>query len=192
MNKHTSARPARTACTGAGEGADRSLLKPPTVGKQRAKSTQTEPMPATAASANLVQQIIVPTDFSPADIRLVHRAIMLGDIFEIRVTVLHVIDINDPRWANYSGSAADFMRQLKTDAEQHMRELLDGLAEEGIEVEPLTVEGLPGREILKVLQPASLLLTGRPTAKPFWRLFSKRTVQQVLQEARCTLMICPS
>lgn len=84
------------------------------------------------------------------------------------------------------------MRQLKTDAEQQMQELMDHLAQEGIEAESLTVEGLPAREILNVLQQASVLVLRSPIAKPFWRLFSKRTPQQVLEEARCTLMLCPS
>ncbi len=178
--------------TGVLAAADRSLVKPPSVGKRCAKPAQAKSISANSASANPIEQIIVPADFSPADLQLVHKAVMLGDILETKVTILHVLDINDPRWANYCGCAADFMRRLKTDAEQQMQELMDHLAQEGIVAESLTVEGLPAREILNVLQQASLLVLRSPIAKPFWRLFSKRTPQQVLEEARCTLMLCPS
>ncbi len=192
MSKHPTGPPRATLCRGADSGAHRIAVKSPAADERRGQSAQAKPIRVTSGSPHSVQQIIVPTDFSPADITLIRRAIRLGDIIETKVTVLHVLDINDPRRTNYCGCAADFMRQLKTDAEQQMQELMDHLAEEGIQAESLTVEGLPARQILAVLQQASLLVLRKPIAKPFWRLFSKRTAQQVLEEATCSLMFCPS
>ncbi len=192
MSNKTTARPEARGCRGARlRGADR-LSKRAPVEDHCAKSDQGKPMCAGGVSAHLVEQIVVPTDFSPADLRLAHKAAMLGEVFGTKVTLLHVIDINDPRWVSYCGSAAEFTRQLKLDAEKHMQELVTDLAHDGIKVESLTVEGLPGREILNLLQQACLLIIGKPVSKPFWRLFSKRTIQQLLEEARCKLMICPS
>ncbi len=82
------------------------------------------------------------------------------------------------------------MRQLKADAEQHMKVLVTALAEEGLQARSLMVEGLPGAEILNLLHPRSLLLMERPAKKPFWRWFSKRTDQHLLEEAQSALMIC--
>jgi hypothetical protein len=140
---------------------------------------------------NRVESIVLPTDFSNADNQLLHRAVLLAQLFDTKITLLHVIDINDPRWSTYCGCATDFMRQVQTEAESHMHELLMWFANEPVEIKPVTLEGLPCSEILQRLPPSSLLLLRKPVPKPFWRLFSKRTAQRLLDEAQCALMVCP-
>jgi hypothetical protein len=117
---------------------------------------------------------------------------MLAQVLDTKIILLHVIDINDPGWATYCGCAAEFMRHLKTEAERHMRELLSSLGRQAVEIKLLVVEGLPCQEILHALRPSSLLLIPRPTPKRFWRLFSKKTCERLLEDAKCTLMVCPS
>ncbi len=138
-----------------------------------------------------VESIVVPTDFSAADNQLLHKAVLLAQLFDAGITILHVIDRNDPRWSTYCGCATDFMRQLKADAERQMSQLLIWFADQALEIKPLTVEGLPCDEILKLLTGSSLLLIRKPVPKPIWRLFSKKTPHRLLDEAQCALMVCP-
>ncbi len=115
---------------------------------------------------------------------------MLARLFQAKVTLLHVIDINDPAWAKYSGTSVDFMRHLRAKAQQHMQEAANLFRNEAVEMEPLIVEGLPSEEIIGAVEPSCLLLLGLPIRKPFWRMFSKRTSEQLLRRARCALMLC--
>ena len=95
------------------------------------------------------------------------------------------------RWSTYWGCATDFMRKLKADAERKMSELLIWFAHQPVENKPLTVQGLPCDEILKLLTGSSLLLMRQPIPKPLWRLFSQKTAQRLLDEAQCSSMVCP-
>jgi len=159
--------------------------------RQSAKLALTPPGAMNLTMLNRVESIVVPTDFSNADNQLLHRALLLAQVFDTKITLLHVIDINDPRWSTYCGCAADFMRQLRAQAESHMRELLMWFANQPVEIKSLTLEGLPCDEILQRLPPSSLLLMRKPVPKAFWRLFSKNTAQRLLDEAQCPLMVCP-
>ncbi len=161
-------------------------------GTERAEHSLSLPTQTSLVQEPPIQELLVPTDFSSADARLFPRARMLAQVFEMKATLLHVIDINDPAWLRYSGTAADFMRQLRGKAHQSMNTLAAVLAKAGVEITTLNLEGLPWEEITHALKPDSLLLIRKPTAKPFWRLFSKRTLQRVLAEARCALMVCPT
>ncbi len=140
---------------------------------------------------NRLESIVVPKDFSAAHKQLLHKALLLAQMFDAGIIILHVIDINDQRWSAYCGCATDFMRQLKADAQRQMSELLIWFANQPVEIKPLTVEGLPCDEILKLLTGSSLLLIRKPVPKPLWRLFSKKTPQRLLDEAQCALMVCP-
>ncbi len=192
MYQRATVRQARAACTGAKSDVRAESMKLPLDGTCRAAAAHTWPMAATCSPESHVEAVVLPTDFSVEDIQLLHRAAVLADAFETKIILLHVIDINDPAWLSYAGTSDEFMHQLEIEAEQRMRELASVLARRAVEIKCLTVEGLPCEEILNVLTPSSLLLLRKPVQKPFWRLFSKRTAQRVMDEAQCPLVICPS
>ncbi len=141
-------------------------------------------------SGTAIERILLPTDFAPEDSQTLRQAVSMARLFGVELVVLHVIDINDPAWASYVGSSANFMRELRARAHANMQQLLVFLAKEPITVRALLVEGLPPAEILKCARDSSaLLVVRRPHPKPFWKLFSKRTAQRVLDEAECAVLV---
>jgi nucleotide-binding universal stress UspA family protein len=137
----------------------------------------------------MIKTILLPTDLSPGDTKVVQQAAALARVFEAKLTLLHIIDVNDPSWLKFAGSADDFMRQLRTKAHSEMDHLVESVAGEPIAVGSLIVEGMPWEEIAKRTRDFDLVIMGQPRPKPFWRLFSKRTAQRVVDRAECGVLL---
>ena len=146
-------------------------------------SEQTSPSPE-----RMNKTILLPTDFSPGDNKVIQQAVALARVLEARLTLLHVIDVNDPAWLKFAGSSDEFMRQLRTKAHAEMHLLVESLADEPIEVGSLIVEGLPCEEIAQRTPDFDLVIVSRPRPERFWRLFSKRTAQRVIDRAECGVL----
>jgi nucleotide-binding universal stress UspA family protein len=147
------------------------------------------PEPSSPSQEYSVKRILVPTDFSPRDTKAVQQAVAMARVFDARLTLLHVIDINDPAWLKFAGSSGAFMRQLRTKAHSEMDRLRASLSGESIEVESLITEGLPPEEIVQRTHDADLVIMGRPRSQRWWRLFSKKTAQRVIDQAECGVLV---
>jgi nucleotide-binding universal stress UspA family protein len=134
-------------------------------------------------------RILCPTNFSPRDTKTVHEAVTLARALGARLTLLHVIDINDPAWVRFAGSSSDFMRLLRSNAHEHMEQLVQSLAGERIEVRTLIVEGVPWEEILQRTHQFDLVMMSHPRPQPFWRLFSRKTIQRVIAQSQCEVVV---
>jgi nucleotide-binding universal stress UspA family protein len=139
---------------------------------------------SSSSQGRSANRILVPTDFTPNDLKAAQHAVALAQKLGARITLLHVIDINDPAWLKFAGSSDEFMRQLRNKAHSEMENLLKSLAGESIELESLIAEGIPWKEIADRTPDFDLVIVSRPRSQPFWKLFSKKTAQRVIDRAQ--------
>lgn len=134
-------------------------------------------------------RILVPIDFSPRDAKGLKHAAALARLLRAKLTLFHVIDVNDPARVKFAGSSDDFVRSLRAKAYAQMDRLVEFMTGESLEVESLIVEGLPWEKILQRARSCDLLIMTKPRPKPFWRLFSKKTTQRVMEQAECAVLV---
>ena len=140
-------------------------------------------------------EILVPVDFSPCSVNALRVALAMaapeGDI-----TLLHVIDehfINDAVAAAL-GSAEDIRTRLRDQAEASFSSMLDGLDMGNVDIERMTVVGVPFAEILKIARDLDLPLIvmgvrGRST--PPEELLFGSTAEKVLRGSRVPVLCVP-
>lgn len=104
-----------------------------------------------------------------------------------KIQLLHVNDLG----VNASGTAED-CKELFAEHSAHANATLSqkvrDLKNEGIEVEALAVDGIPSEVILREAEHADLLVVGKHW-KQKWRLFSRNTVEAILQASPCPVVI---
>ena len=140
------------------------------------------------AERRSIERILVPTDFSASSLKAVDLALALTLQWGTALTVLHVIDVNS---GCATGAAEDLMRKLWEKAFEQMGRLASSFPRE-IEVHTSLEEGLPCEQIVEKSREADLIILPKNNGKPGWNLFSKRTVEAVVEEASCPVMlVCP-
>ena len=139
---------------------------------------------------NALRRILVPTDFSPSSAKALARALEIAGLSEARITLLHVIDINAQHAAGEAGPADGLMDRLWAEGK-------DGVAAAAVQVpvdrRGLTevAEGLPWEEIVMRSEGCDLLVMGKPQVRHGWRPFARHTVQRVVAQARCPVLVVP-
>jgi nucleotide-binding universal stress UspA family protein len=132
-----------------------------------------------------IRTILVPTDFSPAAVKALERAVALAGQCGAVLTILHVVDINAPaQWE----TAAHLMQRLWTEGSAQMAQVaasLDGRAM----AQTMVQEGLPVEEIVERSRGFDLVVLGRSRDQGRLKLFSKRTAQRVSKRAACPVMV---
>ena len=113
--------------------------------------------------------ILVPVDFSPCSTNALRAAIGIaapdGDI-----TLLHVIDQNfiDDAVAASLGTSDEITARLRERAELDFSSMLEGLEVGTVDIERMTVVGVPFVEILKIARDLDLpLIVMRPFHRDF-------------------------
>jgi nucleotide-binding universal stress UspA family protein len=131
----------------------------------------------------------VPTDFSTASQTAVRKAVDLAHHYGGIILLLHVIDLNAHTPPVGPANDAELRARLWKEAQEQMDRQASALKAEAIEVKPVMREGLPAEEILQVANACDLIVIGKPKHKSFLNLFSRRTVETVLKEAPCSVMV---
>ena len=140
-------------------------------------------------------EILVPVDFSPCSVNALRVAIAMaapdGDL-----TLLHAIDQEfiDDAVAAGLGTAEEITSRLRTQAEKSFQELLDGLETGDVDIDRMTVIGIPFIEILKIVRDLDLPMIvmgikGRSTP-PEEVLFGS-TAEKVLRGTRVPVLCVP-
>jgi universal stress protein A len=140
-------------------------------------------------------EILVPVDFSPCSVNALRMAIAMASP-EGDVTLLHAIDqkfIDDAAAAGL-GTAEAITSSLRTQAEASFAALLDGIDTGSVDIDRMTVIGIPFIEILKIARDLDLPLIvmgvkGRSTP-PEEVLFGS-TAEKVLRGARVPVLCVP-
>ena len=140
-------------------------------------------------------EILVPVDFSPCSVNALRVAAAMaapdGDI-----TLLHVVDenfVNDAVAASL-GTADEIRNRLREQAEINFSTMMDGLELGPVEIDRMTVVGVPFAEILKIARDLDLPLIvmgvkGRST--PPEELLFGSTAEKVLRGARVPVLCVP-
>jgi nucleotide-binding universal stress UspA family protein len=141
------------------------------------------------------QDMLVPVDFSQTSLNALRVALGIAEP-DGDVTLLHVIDehfVKDAVMAGM-GSAEEIADKLRRRAEESFVEALAGVETGGVNVERMTVVGVPFVEILKIARDIDLPLIvmgvrGRSTP-PEEFLFGS-TAEKVLRLARVPVLCVP-
>ena len=135
-------------------------------------------------------KVLVPTDFSVASARAVEFAVTLAEKWGAELTLLHVIDINAQSAEAESLPAEQMMSRLWQKGVEGLARLafvLNGR----VHAKTVIEEGLPCELICEKSAGFDFLLMGKTRPKPAWKLFSRQTVQRVLQNAACPVIVAP-
>ena len=140
-------------------------------------------------------EILVPVDFSPCSVNALRVAIGMaapdGDL-----TLLHVVDEEfiDAAVAAGMGSSDEIRGRLKEQAETNFSLILEGLETSQVEIEKMTVIGLPFVEILKIARDLDLPMIvmgirGQSTSAE--ELLFGSTAEKVLRGTRVPVLCVP-
>jgi nucleotide-binding universal stress UspA family protein len=140
-------------------------------------------------------EILVPVDFSPCSLNALRVALAMaapeGDI-----TLLHVIDehfINDAVAAGL-GTVEDIRTRLRDQAEASFSSMLEGLDTGNVDIERMTVVGVPFAEILKIARDLDLpmiVMGVRGRSTPPEELLFGSTAEKVLRGSRVPVLCVP-
>ena len=140
-------------------------------------------------------EMLVPVDFSPCSVNALRVAIGMaapdGDL-----TLLHVIDQEfvDDAVAAGLGSSEDIRNRLKEQAEGSFVNMLEGIDTGNVDIEKMTVVGLPFVEILKIARDLDLpmiVMGVRGRSTPPEELLFGSTAEKVLRGSRVPVLCVP-
>ena len=140
-------------------------------------------------------EILVPIDFSPCSVNALRVAIGMaapeGDL-----TLLHVVDEEfvDAAVAAGMGSTEEIRARLKEQAENNFNLVLEGIDTGQMDIEKMTVVGLPFVEILKIARDLDLPMIvmgirGHSTSAE--ELLFGSTAEKVLRGTRVPVLCVP-
>jgi nucleotide-binding universal stress UspA family protein len=140
--------------------------------------------------------ILVPVDFSLCSLNAVRVAIGIakpdGDL-----TLLHVIDrdfIVDAFTAELAASEEEITDRLRTRAESEFERMLEGLDAGTVNIERMTVVGIPFVEILKIARDLDLpmiIMGVRGRSTPPEEVLFGSTAEKVLRGSRVPVLCVP-
>jgi len=140
-------------------------------------------------------EMLVPVDFSPCSLNALRVAIGMaapdGDL-----TLLHVIDqefVEDAVAAGL-GSSEDIRNRLKEQAEGNFSSMLEGIDAGNVDIEKMTVVGLPFVEILKIARDLDLpmiVMGVRGRSTPPEEILFGSTAEKVLRGSRVPVLCVP-
>ena len=140
-------------------------------------------------------EMLVPIDFSPCSMNALKVAIGMaspdGDL-----TLLHVIDEEfiENAVAAGLGSSEDIRNRLKEQAEGNFTTLLEGMDIGEVNIEKMTVVGLPFVEILKIARDLDLpmiIMGVRGRSTPPEEILFGSTAEKVLRGSRVPVLCVP-
>ena len=140
-------------------------------------------------------EMLVPVDFSPCSVNALKVAIAMaapdGDL-----TLLHVIDQEfvDDAVAAGLGSGDDIRNRMKEQAEASFSSMLEGIDAAKVNIEKMTVVGLPFVEILKIARDLDLpmiIMGVRGRSTPPEELLFGSTAEKVLRGSRVPVLCVP-
>jgi len=140
-------------------------------------------------------EILVPVDFSPCSVNALKVAIGMaapeGDL-----TLLHVVDqefVEDAVVAGL-GSSDDINNRLKKQAEMNFSTMLETIDAGKVNIEKMTVVGLPFVEILKIARDLDLpliIMGVRGRSTPPEEILFGSTAEKVLRGSRVPVLCVP-
>lgn len=142
-----------------------------------------------------IDRILCPVDFSEFSAPALERAVRLGQWFEARVEVLHVLPFLPFAMPPGMGPAVyldplEVTPAQREEAAKDMGALVEPFLEEGVPIVTKVLEGEPWRVILAEAKsvPADLLVLGTHGRSGFERLLLGSVTERVLRRAPCPVL----
>jgi universal stress protein A len=140
-------------------------------------------------------EILVPIDFSPCSVNALRVAIGMASP-EGDLTLLHVVDEEfiQAAVAAGMGTTDELRARLKEQAEASFTNVLEGLETGNVDIEKMTVVGLPFVEILKIARDLDLpmIVMGiRGQSTPAEEILFGSTAEKVLRGTRVPVLCVP-
>ena len=140
-------------------------------------------------------EVLVPVDFSPCSVNALRVAIGMAAP-EGDVTLLHVIDQEfvEDAVATGLGSSEDIRNRLKQQADENFTTMLEGIDAGQVNIEKMTVIGLPFVEILKIARDLDLpmiIMGVRGRSTPPEELLFGSTAEKVIRGSRVPVLCVP-
>jgi nucleotide-binding universal stress UspA family protein len=139
-----------------------------------------------------IGRILCPVDFSEFSAPALERAVRLGNWFEARVEVLHVIPFAVPAGVGlpYFPAPLEVTRAQREQAAQGVADLVAPFLGEGVPIETKVLEGEPWRVIREEAEalPADLLVMGTHGRSGFEHLLLGSVTEKVLRRTPCPVL----
>ena len=140
-------------------------------------------------------EVLVPVDFSPCSVNALRVAIGMAAP-EGDVTLLHVInqEFIDDAVAASLGTSEEIRNRLKEQAEASFSSMLEAIDAGQVNIEKMTVIGLPFVEILKIARDLDLpmiIMGVRGRSTPPEELLFGSTAEKVLRGSRVPVLCVP-
>ncbi len=134
-------------------------------------------------------RIIIPTDGSEENEKIVKRGLSLARMLGTGVKVLFVLDTG-----SLSGLPPDEMiTTLEGQMEQKASEILDDIEKraekKGIDFERSMQKGTPAEIIISESEKGDIIVMGHHTRSGLSRLITGSTAQKVIRKAECPVMV---
>ena len=139
-----------------------------------------------------IQKILFPTDFSNESRPAMELAVEMARKFGAHLTLLHVW--TDPLYIGAAGNAyalaPEVLEQAQEEAEQALEKLRLEVAQAGVPVEALTLEGIAADVILAMAhsQSMGLIVMGTHGRSGLTRLLLGSVAERVLRAADCPVL----
>lgn len=143
------------------------------------------------------RDIVVPTDFGPGSRLALERAIRGLGPEGGTICVLHVLDqrlLAQVQALVPDLSEAELRARFRQHAETHCAELVAGLAQDNVTIEPMIVEGLPFLKIVQLahdLDVDMIVMAVHRSVSHVEQLLFGSTAERVLRLAPCPVLIVP-
>jgi nucleotide-binding universal stress UspA family protein len=148
-------------------------------------------------AAMVSHDILVPTDFGPGSLLALERALRSLGPEGGTICVLHVLDqhlIAQMQALVPDLSETQLRARLRQQAETHYANLVAGLAQDNVTLEPLIIEGTPSLKIVQLARDFAvdmIVMTVHRGAPHIEQFLFGSTVERVLRLAPCAVLIVP-
>ena len=148
-------------------------------------------------AAMVSHDILVPTDFGPGSLLALERALRSLGPEGGTIGVLHVLDqhlIAQMQALVPDLGATQLRARLRQQAETHYTNLVAGLAQDNVTLEPLIVEGTPFLKIVQLARDFAvdmIVMTVHRGAPHLEQFLFGSTAERVLRLAPCAVLIVP-
>jgi universal stress protein A len=143
-------------------------------------------------TAMIVQQVLVPIDFSATADRALEYAIALAQQLQARLTLLHVFDLTplamgDPA----TGLPVTALDALETEAQQLLQASLERVQRAGLQGNSLLVQGTPTQTIVDTAgeQGVDLIVMGTHGRTGLAHVFLGSVAEHVIRQAPCPVLV---
>ena len=135
------------------------------------------------------ESILIPTDASEANKKVIDKGLSLARLLGAKVTILFVVDTSTFR----DVPPDELITTLRGHMEAKGNELLDEIEEEaeelGVEMEKSIVNGEPTKTIIEESEDHDLIVIGTHGRSGLSRLLVGSTSEIIIRQAKCPVMV---